>query len=363
MDVKELKGKLVPKCECKNVLIDMKESNLPLIIWGGGSMAYSVRKLLRSEGIKIDACWIDNCKENEYIDGIPVFNLESISEKYDVFNVICGHSRYELVDEIKKRNKNIDRFFCLVNVCYGQWKGIEYDFVLQHAKEYADTMNLLDDSLSRECALAYLNCKLSEDYAYLVPCCREVATYFNNPFYNISDNEDYVDVGAYNGDTLKMFLGSVRQYKHIYAFEPEEQSYQELCDYINCNGVTDAFTYQCGCWNEDTELYFADNQESSCVISDANMGGTRLTVRRLDTLLSGARVTLIKINFMNGVVETLEGAGRILAEQKPKLAITVGFDEWGLIKIPQTIKQINPEYRLYLRYAAAMPARLILFAC
>ena len=61
-------------------------------------------------------------------------------------------------------------------------------------------------------------------------------------------------------------------------------------------------------------------------------------------------------------MESLEGAENILREQKPKLAITVGFDEWGIIKIPQIIKKINSDYKIYLRYGAPMPARLILFA-
>ena len=71
---------------------------------------------------------------------------------------------------------------------------------------------------------------------------------------------------------------------------------------------------------------------------------------------------MIKINFLNGVGETLQGAERILREQKPKLAITVGFDEWGVMKIPRIIKRINSDYKIYLRYETPMPARLILFA-
>ena len=53
---------------------------------------------------------------------------------------------------------------------------------------------------------------------------------------------------------------------------------------------------------------------------------------------------------------------KILKEKKPKIMIMVGFDEWSLIKLPRLIKLINKEYKLSLRYASAMPARLILFA-
>ena len=82
----------------------------------------------------------------------------------------------------------------------------------------------------------------------------------------------------------------------------------------------------------------------------------------MDDLLSGNDVTIIKINFLNGVCETLDGAANIIKKQMPKLVIMVGFDEWGLIKIPKKVKELNSNYKISLRYASAMPARLILFA-
>lgn len=91
-------------------------------------------------------------------------------------------------------------------------------------------------------------------------------------------------------------------------------------------------------------------------------GETKLKVYKLDDLLKNKKVSIIKINFLTGVCETLEGASGILKEQMPKLMIMAGFDEWGLIQIPQMIKAINSHYKIAIRYAAAMPARLILFA-
>lgn len=90
--------------------------------------------------------------------------------------------------------------------------------------------------------------------------------------------------------------------------------------------------FQCGCWNSNTVLCFHEDKESSGFDSS---GKENLKVYKLDDLLSGNDVTIIKINFLNGVCETLDGAANIIKKQMPKLVIMVGFDEWGLIKIPK----------------------------
>ena len=141
--------------------------------------------------------------------------------------------------------------------------------------------------------------------------------------------------------------------------EPEEKSFCELRNYVEEAGLKNIELYQCGCWNEDTILNFKEDEESSGVGED---GETRLVVYKLDHLLAGKPLTMIKINFMCGVCETLEGAANIIGKYTPKLIITVGFDEWGLINVPKTIKELNPNYKISLRFAAAMPARLILYA-
>lgn len=87
-----------------------------------------------------------------------------------------------------------------------------------------------------------------------------------------------------------------------------------------------------------------------------------IEVDTLDSMLRGENVTLVKINFLEGVKETLEGMAGIMRICKPRIVVTVGFDEYALLSIPAVIKEINPSYRLYLRFAAAMPARLLLFA-
>lgn len=353
----ELLSKIVhPKLQ-DNVLDIMKTETLPLVIFGGGSMSYSVRKVLKSNGIPIAACWIDHAESTD-VDGIPVMSIDEILDKYGTVNVVFGHSQYELADTVVNK-EGIHRCFCLVNVCYGQWEHVSYEFVQEHIKDYYETYRHLDDELSRECMAAFLNCKVTEDFHYLLPVCREKASYFENPFFEIGESESVVDIGAYDGDTIREFLSVKNRYKQIYAIEPESNNFNKLKQYVNHEKLHNIQMFQCGCWKSNTDLYFYKDKESSGLRLS---GGEKIKVYKLDDLLVGQKVTILKINFFDGVCETLDGAANIIKTQMPRIVIMVGFDEWGLIRIPQKIKELNSNYKISLRYASAMPARLILFA-
>ena len=236
--------------------------------------------------------------------------------------------------------------------------GISQAFIEEHMGEYQAAYDLLEDSFSKDCFAAYLNCRNNEDYRFLLPCSRERVSYFHNPFYDVTDHEAYLDVGAYDGDTIREFVEAAGgNYQKIIAIEPEPDSYQKLERYVVSSQLSNVDLYKNGCWDRTGTLYFVRDQESSRIGDE----GDALPVQRLDEQFWDEAVTLVKINFLSGVVETLKGATEILQNRRPKLAITVGFDEWGIIRIPQTIQEINPDYRFGLRYASPMPARLILF--
>ena len=73
-------------------------------------------------------------------------------------------------------------------------------------------------------------------------------------------------------------------------------------------------------------------------------------------------MSLIKCNMSAGTKEWIEGARRIIHEQKPKLIINVGLTKQLLYQIPALIYGMNDAYRFSLRFIESMPSRLFLFA-
>ena len=96
-----------PKLE-NNILAAMKAETLPLVIWGAGSMSYSVRKILKRNGIPITACWIDHAKSTD-VDGIPVMSIDKIIEKY-------GMKQQELADKLGVSRSGIANTMRILNL-------------------------------------------------------------------------------------------------------------------------------------------------------------------------------------------------------------------------------------------------------
>lgn len=360
MTKKEFLGRLAKEEERVDLLLQLKRETLPLVLWGNGSLAYSVYSVLEENGIPIACCMIDGLEEDIEGEAYPIYTRAHVLQKYAEFAVVVGHSVYEKGMELLGECEAVKKCYCLVNVCYRTYKRMSFSFVNEHADDYRQTANLLYDELSRECLLGYLNSKLTERMDFLLPCTEEKGDYFENMIYKVTDNEAYVDVGAYDGDTIKDFLRAADgKYEHIYAIEPETAAFCTMKEYVKERKLQDVTLFSCGTWDKETTLYFSEDAQVSGVVEDSTIS---IYVNALDNLLEGKRVSMIKVNFLDGVYETLMGAKKILKEQRPKLIIKVGFDEWALIRIPKLIQQLNSEYKLYLRYATAMPARLILFA-
>ena len=342
----------------------IKESMLPFVIWGIGSLSYSIKKYMDYLGIKINCYWVDGeCKLKEK-EGIPILSLAEIKAKYEKINVIFGHSKYELKKELKEKCGNIQNVFCVPNVCYNRFTKIDLKFFEKNSERYFHSFSLLDDKVSQKCMIAYLQCKLSENVDYIIDIFDGELNYFRNPCFFLGKEEVYVDVGAYTGDTIELFLKETGyKYKKIFAFEPEEENFTVLKKYVEEKGLENVIVQKVAIWNKKEKLSFDLDKESSGISSDNDKKqALEIEANTLDSLLENEQVTLVKINFLTGVNESLEGMRKIMNLYKPRLAITVGFDEYALLTIPEVIKQINPAYKLYLRFAAAMPARLLLFA-
>lgn len=342
----------------------LKKSMIPLVIWGIGSLSYSVKKYMDILHVSVSCYWVDGDCDIKEKDGIQVLPLDEIQKRFGKFDVVFGHSRYELKKSLAERCKNIQNIFCIPNICYNRYERMQKPFFRMNAKRYYENFVLLEDEKSRECMTAYLRCKMSGNVDAVIDAFEESFHYFNNPVFTLRRDEVYVDVGAYTGDSLELFLEETSGcYKRIYAYEPEEKNFLQLKRYVEEKALKNVVCEQTGTWNKKEKLLFALDEESSGI---SQIGGknrsVEIEVNALDSLLGEEEVTLIKINFLSGVKETIEGMRRIMGKYRPKLIITVGFDEYALLSIPMLVKEINPDYKLYLRFAAAMPARLLLFA-
>ena len=189
--------------------------------------------------------------------------------------------------------------------------------------------------------------------------------YFDLRELKVQEEEVFVDCGAFDGDTSIEFKKWCKEnYKHIYAFEPDEDNNslckQNLDEDIHKGKCT---VFNKGTWSKETILEFSKNSDEASHICE---GGTeKIGVLSLDAELfykKNEKVTFIKMDIEGAELETLKGASRIITEQKPKLAVCVYHKPEDIFTIPEYLRTLNPDYKFYLRHYTFAAWDTVLYA-
>ena len=105
-----------------------------------------------------------------------------------------------------------------------------------------------------------------------------------------------------------------------------------------------------GLWSGDTELVFneVDNCGSSSFVFK---NGTEQVVSTtsIDAVANGEPVTFIKMDIEGAELEALKGAQETIKKYHPPLALSIYHKPEDIVQLPQFIKSLVPEYKLYLR--------------
>lgn len=353
----------------EDVISALRKETIPLVMWGAGSSAPEVQYYLRNNGIIIADVFVDDeyYTEGLLFEGKAVLSYSMLKEKYDKVNVILGNSNYEKKGHLEKK-PCITHVYCLFSISYNVFEKTPVSEIKQHIMEFEEVYGLLEDDKSRNNLTAFIKTRVSGNNQYIMDVFEREATFYNNEIFQIGTDEVYLDVGAFDGDTIRLFLKENNvHYKYIYAVEPDEKNYRKLEEYVINNQVDNIEIKKLAAWNDEETLNFSSQKQISSVFSeDLNLDMPEffmVSAVPLDNMFVYKEpVTFLKINYFEGVKEALEGAALILKNYSPKLAITVGFDCRNIRCVPSLIKRINSNYKLYLRFNRGMSSGLTLYA-
>ena len=186
--------------------------------------------------------------------------------------------------------------------------------------------------------------------------------YFNEEILSLSDNEIFIDLGAYQGDTIDSFIQHVKgKYKKIIAFEPDQETMLKLNRYILEKNINNVVVYKMASWNKKDILKF--REEGSFISQISDMGTSSINANSLDNVLFDVvQATFIKMDIEGAELKTIEGAENIIKKYRPKLAICVYHKADDIFEIPLAIKKLVPEYKLYLRQHSDSLLDTVLYA-
>lgn len=187
--------------------------------------------------------------------------------------------------------------------------------------------------------------------------------YFDNDIVKISDDEVFVDGGAYIGDSAEKFLHFCNgKYEKMHLFELDQAIYKKLKENMNKISKEKIVCYPVGLGSENAVVNYYSGDSNSSISDWADEWDTTGEIRKLDDILKNEKVTFIKMDIEGAETDALKGCENIIKSQNPTLAICIYHSPEDMLNIPLMIKQMVPEYQIYIRHYTDMLLETVCYA-
>ncbi len=330
----------------------LKAETRPIYLYGMGDGAVRILAAMRTYGIKAAGIFAsDEFVRGHDFAGYPVRKLSELEAELDDFVVVLAFAVCSpaMIDRIRTLGEKYQLYVPDVPVVGGGLFTPEY--CTEHEEEIQAVYQSLADERSRQIYANIINFKISGNPGYLIDMVDSKDEIWNRVL-KPTNHEIYVDLGAYNGDTIREMLEYTRgKYHRIIAVEPDKKNYKKLVKFVG--DTPSVQCYQCTAWCVDTELPFGAKAGRQSAIA---MEGAMTPARAVDNLLAGNPVTLLKMDVEGAEREALWGASRSIARYAPKLMISLYHRNEDIFELPLLVKRINPRYRLFIRHLPYIPA-------
>ena len=356
--------RLARKPEIIPQYIQIKKDKNPIFIWGCGDLAIQVYNYCQNYEIPVEGFFVNLPEEKTSLEGLPVYKIEQVIERYPKFSTIIGYADYAYGSAWLQKVENNENTYSITSCVYGIWHILSEHFFAENEDTLNAFYNELPDELSRQCFCSYFESRMNDDSSYIFPYYKKGISYYKNDVFSLGQGETLLDVGAYIGESVWSFVDAVNgTYRSIIALEPDENNCRILRKGIKDRAIQDVIVRQVCAYDKEGFVKFSGDQQEGGIQENAEQYRLYQAVT-LDSLCQelNASASLLKINFPFAVSQILNGAKHLLQEKKPKVVIRAGFDEVVLIETYKTLKRLNPNYLLYLRYTVGIPQGLTIFA-
>lgn len=223
----------------------------------------------------------------------------------------------------------------------------------------------LADEKSRRVYKNILAYRATHDRRYLHRKIVDREQYFDEDIVDLTENEYFVDCGAYKADTIKAFLqklGENRTSAYVLAFEPDAYNFGCLKKQLRKLGISGRVRcVQLGTWSSAKELRFRANTEEGCMIMDD--GDSVIQVNSIDNVVNLHRhVTFIKMDVEGAEYDSLIGAKHTIEKWHPRLAISIYHSDEDMVRIAEYLMREYPFYKFYIRHYTWFYADTVLYA-
>ncbi len=358
----------------------LKTAGKPVVLYGTGDGADKVLARLAETGVPVSGIFAsDGFVRGQQFHGFTVRTYSELLALREKVIVLIAFAS-ELPDVL-------ERFYKLASVhetyaphvpVFSGEETVTAAWIKKYERELQTVYERLADAVSRETFASVLNYKLSGKLSYLQACTTNRADDMRTIF-SFGGEETYLDLGAYNGDTVQEFLQLTRgRYKKIVALEPDPKNFKKLTDFVRQNELKHITCLQAGVWNDCGSLELTGNGGRQSTFWEADRSGfatqplsqtcsmkkkikkQQVTVVSVDAVLGNEHADYMKFDVEGVEKEALEGAaGHLVPDGNgalPKLLVAAYHHDEDIFALPLLLWKLQPEYQIYLRKHPYVPA-------
>ena len=334
--------------DCPNVWTALADCREPIVLYGMGNGADKVLDEFEKRGISAAGVMASDafCRYQEY-RGFTVKKESDFEQELGAFTVaLCfGSHLPEVVNHIDEVAGRHTLLAPNVPVVGG---GVMDDaFIKRHGAEIESAFALLADEASRRVFQGALDFYYTGRLSYL----QAIESGKDEVFRDILrlQNERYLDLGAYRGDTVDEFLRYTDGYESIVAVEPNPRNFHKLREHLE--SIENAAAVNAGIADREGVMYVSKGGGRMAALSGDN--GIEIPVTTVDALDGAPTYIKVDIEGMEGAM--LDGAVRTLQEFKPKLNLAAYHRAKDFFALILRLHSIDPAYHIYLRKHPCVP--------
>ncbi len=328
----------------------LKTAQKPIVLYGMGNGADKIIRVLEEKGIPFKGVFAsDGFVRNKSFHGFKIQSYSALKELFgDMIVLLCfGTHLPSVMESIKKISAEQELYAPDVPVVGDGLFDAEY--YEKNATAFDKIRSLLADGQSKTVFDNTIGYKISGKLNYLYECESSPDEPYLN-FLKNEGNEVVLDLGAYNGDTALEFSRRFPDYGEIIAVEPDTKTFKKLC--ANTENLRDITPVNVCISDFSGKGSFTMNGGRNSLVGK----GTETDFSTVDDLLSGKRVSLIKMDVEGEEARAIEGAKNTILAFKPKMIISAYHRTEDLIAIPQKVLSLRKDYKIYMRHFPSVPS-------
>lgn len=337
----------------------LEHTTKPIVLYGMGNGADKILNWCEEHGVKVQGVFASD----EFVRGQAFRGFKV--ERYADIKARLGEELLVVIAFASERPEVLERFAQLAAEqetlaphlpLFEESETVSLAWLAKHAEALQDVYERLADEQSRKVFANTLNYKLSGKINYLFECTTKREADLRE-LIAPSQEECYLDLGAYNGDTIQE-LGRLAnwQWQQVVAVEPDRRNCRKLrvlAEELQQCGLA-VEVHEAGIWDRKGEISFSDSggRQSTFVGAAKRV----VPVTTIDAVAAGRPISYIKMDVEGAEVQALQGGAMTIAMCQPKLFVAAYHYDADLFRLPQMLWQLVPAYKLYLRKHPYVPA-------